>query len=484
MESLGGIGFVIEPNQHSICLALDHAVAVARQKREERLRHADLVAIFTQFQEGVICIDSEERVVFSNPLALQLLNVASKTPEKALAPFFSPLGLKEVLRTMQPKSDKVVSMAGESFVVRSFPLSMHGDMRCAVAFFRDVSSLQKINRKIGEELYIKGFVARSGIDDIVGDSPPMTKLKENIRRFANAEAAVLISGETGTGKELAAHALHQESARRRKPFVAVNFASLAPNLIESELFGYEDGAFTGAKRGGKMGLFEMADQGTLFLDEVGEISHEMQLRLLRVLEARELMRVGGSRIFSVDVRILSASHQPLLELVRAGRFRLDLYYRLSTLKLSLPPLRERAEDIPLILKKLLQRYEKPASIISADMLQTLNKYPWPGNIRELLALVESYLLLLDKPEADPALFHAILRENRQPAGPGAQPIPEWDPSRTLKENLEAARTQFMRQAVQYYGGDRQLAALKLGISNTTLWRTLKGTELPATGPAS
>ena len=476
IEGLGGTGFVINPSEHSIRLALDHAAAIARQKREESMRHADLVAIFTQLQEGVLCIDDEERLVFSNPLAFRLLGLPPDAPEKALSPFFGPLGLKDVLRTMSPRSDNVADMAGESFVVRSFPLTMHGNLRCAVAFFRDVPSLQKINRKIGEDLYVKGFVARTGIDDILGKSRPMLNVKEKIRRFAGAEATVLINGETGTGKELVAHALHKESPRRRMPFVAVNFASLAPNLIESELFGYEDGAFTGAKRGGKMGLFEMADQGTLFLDEVGEITHEMQLRLLRILEAREVMRVGGSRIFSVNVRIISASHQPLLELVRNGRFRLDLYYRLATLKLELPPLCKRPEDIPLILRRLLHRHGKPESIISPDMLKALQSRTWPGNIRELLAFVESYLILLDKPEADPALFHSLLQENEHPSSRTGKAPSDWDPARPLKENLEAARVHFARQAVEHYNGDKQLAALKLGISYTTLWRTLKEQE--------
>ena len=476
IESLGGTGFVIEPSQHSIQLALDHAIAIARQKREESMRHADLVAIFTQLQEGVLCIDADERLVFSNPLAFQMMNLPADAPEESLTPFFGPLGLKEVLRTMLPRPDNVAGMAGESFVVRSFPLTMHGNLRCAVAFFRDVPSLQKINRKIGEELYVKGFVARTGIEDILGESPPMRELREKTRRFAKAEAPVLISGETGTGKELAAHALHRESPRRRKPFVAVNFASLSPNLIESELFGYEDGAFTGAKRGGKMGLFEMADQGTLFLDEIGEISHDIQLRLLRILEAKEVMRVGGSRIFSVDVRIVSASHQPLLELAHSGRFRLDLYYRLSTLKLNLPPLRERVDDIPLILRRLLHRHGKPESVISPGMLQSLRGGSWPGNIRELLAIVESYLILLDRPEADPALLSSLLQENRPSERQGSARPPDWDPTRPLRENLDAARARFIAQAVEHHGGDRQLAALKLGISYTTLWRALKDQE--------
>lgn len=473
MESLGGKGFLIETNQHSVLLALDRAIAMARQKREENMRHADIVMILKQLQEGVICIDGDGRLIFSNALAFQMLRLKADATEEHLTPYYAPLGLLDVLRNMQPKLDTVVEIAGESFVVRAFPLTMHGAMRCAVAFFRDVPSLQKINRKIGEELYAKGFVARTGLDDIIGKSPKIVRLKEKILRYAASDAAVLISGETGTGKELTAHALHQESARRAKPFVAVNFASLPPNLMESELFGYEDGAFTGAKRGGKMGLFEMADRGTLFLDEVGEISHEMQLRLLRVLEAREVMRVGGSRIFPVDVRVISASHRPLLELVMDGRFRQDLYYRLSTLKLATPPLRERSEDIPLLLEKLLRRSGKPDTVISPYMIELLGSYHWPGNIRELLALVEGYLILLDSLEPDAALFHAILQENSRPIRKQNDAAPTFNPSLSLKENLEVVRADFVRKAVEHHKGDRAMAAHAMGISPSTLWRILR-----------
>ncbi len=246
--------------------------------------------------------------------------------------------------------------------------------------------------------------------------------------------------------------------------------------MESELFGYEDGAFTGAKRGGKMGVFEMADGGTIFLDEVGEVSHEMQLRLLRVLEAREIMRVGGSCIRSVDVRVINASHRPLKELASTGRFRMDLYYRLAMLSIVVPPLRERPEDIPLLLDRVLDQYGKPGRVVSPGMLRTLGRHAWPGNVRELLSLVETYLVLLESQEADEALFSEIFREATAAGArpPEASRLEESlaDSGLTLKQGLERSRLSQIRRMVGLCGGDKNEAARRLGVSYTTVWRAL------------
>jgi len=480
MENLGGAGFVIEPNPHSIREALEHARAMARQKRLEAARRADLLAIFKCMQDGVVCIDNTGKLIFSNQKASRLLKLRSGSGPDALRPFYGGLLLQEVLADTVPRHDQIVDIAGEQFVVTAIPLTVQSGAPGAVALFRDVPSLQSINRKISDELSAKGFVVRNGLDGILGNSPAVAEMKRTIVRFAAAGASVLISGETGVGKELVAHALHAESGRRDKAFVAVNCAALPENLMESELFGYEDGAFTGAKRGGKLGLFEMAAGGAIFLDEVGEISHAMQLRLLRVLEAKEIMRVGGSRIRPVDVRVISASHEPLLELVRAGAFRLDLYYRLSTLKISVPPLRERPGDIPLLLGKLLGQYGKTARVISAGMHDAMRRHRWPGNIRELLAMIENYLIVLDGEDADEAAFAAIFDDV---AGQARGPSPGealLHPEASLRDSLERVKAEMARQAVRLFHGDKKAAARRLGISYPTLWRILRESE-PAGG---
>ncbi|WP_300163671.1 sigma 54-interacting transcriptional regulator [Solidesulfovibrio sp.] len=472
MENCGGTGFVIHPNPHSIRLALEQAQATARQKRIEAARHGDLLGILRHLQEGVVCIDDKENLIYSNKRAARLLRLGPGAGAPQLRSFYDALQLRRALSEKTASHDKIVELADQHLVVTAIPLIVHSGVPGALALFRDVPSLQSINRKISEELAAKGLTTRTGLDDIRGRGPAIRDLKRKIRRFAPTGATVRICGETGSGKELVAHALHAESDRRNKAFVAVNCAALPENLIESELFGYEDGAFTGAKRGGKAGLFEMSDGGTIFLDEVGEIRHEVQLRLLRVLETREVMRVGASRIRTVDVRVVCASHRSLIELVEAGRFRLDLYYRLSTLKIAVPPLRDRLEDIPDLLDMLLRRHGKPSTVITPAMTAALRGHTWPGNVRELAAMMESYLIQLEGLAPDEALFEEVFRE-------GVSEMP-WDrtgdtggrPGKSLKDNLRQARVALIRQAVAQHGGDKEAAARELDISPTTLWRAL------------
>ena len=470
MNNLGGQGFVIPTNRHSARKALLQAQALAGQKRRENAQHENLLAIFRQLEDGVICIDGSGSLVFINQKALNLLKVPTGFPMDGACGFFEKLHLFDILAGAPARNNALAEISGEQFVVTTLPVTIHQGLPGAVALFRDVPSLQKISRKIGEELYAKGFVTRYSLGDIKGQSGEIHELKKKIQRFAPTDAAVLIHGETGTGKELVAHGLHAQSRRNDKAFVAINCAALPENLLESELFGYEDGAFTGARRGGKAGLFELADKGTLFLDEVGEISHGMQLRLLRVLEAKEVMRVGGSRYLPVDVRVVSASHRPLLELVAEQFFRLDLYYRLSTLKISVPPLRDRLGDATLLVQKLLHRYGRPGSVISGAITEAVMSYHWPGNVRELLAIMESYLILLQSNNADSALFKAILQENTVIAPRSKNPAQLFDPEKTLQENMHTARQAMLMAALRFHDGDKKVAAEALGISYSTLWR--------------
>ena len=273
-------------------------------------------------------------------------------------------------------------------------------------------------------------------------------------------------------------------------------AALSETLLESELFGHEEGAFTGAKRGGKIGLFELANHGTIFLDEIGDISDNLQVRLLRVLENKEVMRVGGEKIVPVDVRIISSTHKDLRKEVQAGRFREDLYYRLAVLRLSMPSLRRRMEDVPELLTPLLERYNKPSSCITPSIFKLIRSYRWPGNIRELNSLIESYLILLGSRKSDERLFNELFEEYCDSHGPGGKqffleneftPSPQFaekdeeNRSRTLNEHLEDHRQRIIRQTLNRCGNNKTLAAKKLGISTNTLWRALKKPMEPANG---
>jgi len=315
--------------------------------------------------------------------------------------------------------------------------------------------------------------ARRGLHDLRGESGAMERLRQTVLLYARSPATVLIQGETGSGKELVAQAIHREGLRRapNRPFVAVNCGAIAESLLESELFGHEEGAFTGARRGGHAGLFEAADGGTLFLDEIGEMPLGLQTRLLRVLEEREVVRVGGTRPVPISVRVISATHCDLEARVREGRFRADLFYRLAVLRLALPPLRARREDIvPLAewsLKHALAAVDaKPHPNLHAEIAACaplLEAYDWPGNVRELRNLMERLALFLAGEPLQaltPAFLLSIAPELDSEQGKHAIPIA--DPGR---ENLAEVLARF--------GGQRDAAARHLGISRTTLWRRLK-----------
>jgi len=326
--------------------------------------------------------------------------------------------------------------------------------------------------------------ARRGLNDLRGDSPAMERLRQTVVLYARSPSIVLIEGETGSGKELVAQAIHRESPRRgaNRPFVAVNCGAIAESLLESELFGHEEGAFTGARRGGHAGLFEAANGGTLFLDEIGEMPLALQTRLLRVLEEREVMRVGGTRPVPIDVRVISATHCDLEARVRDGRFRADLFYRLAVLRLVLPPLRARAADIaPLAewsLKQALAALDaRPHPNLAAEVracAPLLASYGWPGNVRELRNLMERVALFLAAEPLQalsPAFLLAVAPELARGTAPAAAPAAA--PATAPLPARESAAAVLAR-----FGGQRDLAAQHLGISRTTLWRRLRS-ETPS-----
>ncbi|MFZ6673812.1 propionate catabolism operon regulatory protein PrpR [Undibacterium sp. Xuan67W] len=330
--------------------------------------------------------------------------------------------------------------------------------------------------------------ARHGLADLRGESPAMQGMRQSIMLFARSPATVLIQGETGTGKELAAQAMHKESPRARHPFVAVNCGAIAESLLESELFGYEDGAFTGSRRGGHAGLFEAAHRGTLFLDEIGEMPLSLQTRLLRVLEEREVVRVGGVRPIPVDVRIISATHCDLDARIGENRFRSDLFYRLAVLRLQLPPLRERKEDLlPLaewcVKHALASLGSRPHANLHAEVLACgtlLEQYDWPGNIRELRNMMERLALFLAAEPLQaltPSLFFSIAPELKNKMSTTTDLIIATAPLKTETKQMTATNNVSIEQIMKRFNNNRDDVAQHLGISRTTLWRRLKNANI-------
>jgi PAS domain S-box-containing protein len=333
-----------------------------------------------------------------------------------------------------------------------------GRLQGYVCILKDIQKLRRLVGKITSKQSYYTF------DSIVGKSPRLRSAVDFASKIADSPSTVLITGESGTGKEVFAQAIHNQSSRREEPFVAINCGALPRSLIESELFGYEEGAFTGAKRGGRPGKFELADGGTLFLDEIGEMPVDMQANLLRVLEEGYLYRVGGSKLIHVDVRIIAATNRDLKREVEGGNFRQDLYYRLNVLALRLPALRERQEDIPLLIDYFISakaaKLGKAPIRLGERVMQQLLDYHWPGNVRELENVIES---LLNAPDTLPLLPCRELGE----LGSQSTEMGEED-------DLALAEQRHIALVVAKHRGNMTLAARALGIGRNTLYRKLQG----------
>ncbi len=326
------------------------------------------------------------------------------------------------------------------------------------------TALVRENRQLHEQL-----VERYRLENIVGGHGSMQEVFRVVHKVADSSSSILIHGESGTGKELVARAIHQLSGRREKPFWAVNIAALPETILEAELFGHERGAFTGAESR-KIGLFEQASGSTLFLDEVGDLRRDLQVKLLRALQEREILRVGGTERIKIDVRIVAATNLDLEKEVREGRFREDLYYRLSVIPVRLPPLRERRPDIPLLVEHFLDRLCRPGERkqVGADALRALVAYDWPGNVRELQSVLERAVLLSDGDLLGPADLPASVRAGIAPVRRGGADAFEALEIPDEGIDLDAVERNLIRKAVAKAGGNVTRAARLLGLTRRTL----------------
>lgn len=347
-------------------------------------------ALFENLNEGIIIFDSNEIIVNSSSIVQKFIGTANA----------NIIGKKvyDLLPIDQIKLGKneemLISINNNVLICNIVRNIILGSKDIGLIILKRYDDMQIKMYKHAKQLTEKGYRAKYGLDDIAGNSDVINKLKERCVKMAASESTVLIYGESGTGKEIFAHIIHENSFRKDKQFIAINCASIPENLLESELFGYEEGAFTGAKKGGKMGIFELADGGTLFLDEIGEIPLHLQNRLLRVLQEKEVTRIGGTRVIPIDVRIIAATNVDLRERVRKGLFRKDLYYRICVLPLNIPPLRERGNDVLDIFNKFCEDYSYKMTL-SDEVKEYFLNYSWEGNVRELRNCFE-YLKHLGK----------------------------------------------------------------------------------------
>jgi PAS domain S-box-containing protein len=384
----------------------------------------------------------------------------------------------QVLRTAKPVRNvrMKVGPARKDVIVNVAPILIHGAVRGSVGVIHDISEIRGLTEELARaRKLIRQIRAQYTWEDIVGASPALQQAKEMARRAAETPATVLLRGESGTGKELFAHAIHNASTRHRGQFVRVNCAALPEQLLESELFGYQEGAFTGAAKGGKRGLFEEADRGTLLLDEIGDITPDLQKKLLRVLQEKEIMRVGSTVPLPVDVRVIAATNANLEQKIAEGVFREDLYYRLNVLPIRIPPLRTIKEDIPAIaghlITKLNQDYGRDVERISDGALQALQERPWPGNVRELASVIGRAMVAMKPAEKvlEAAHLPAFDRETAHRAAVGSSS----GPARKLSEVLDEAEKAAIERALDETGGNREQAARLLGTAVRNLYYKMK-----------
>ncbi|MFO7899829.1 MAG: sigma-54 dependent transcriptional regulator [Planctomycetota bacterium] len=358
-----------------------------------------------------------------------------------------------------PSAVEAIQLGAASYLTK--PLDIN-ELRSVVGKAVANVKLRRENRELRRDLD-----KRFGFDQILGNDPKILRILDTLRQIAPTDATVIIYGESGTGKELVAKAIHQNSPRRKRPFVALNCASLSESILESELFGHEKGAFTGASTR-RIGRFEYANGGTLLLDEVGDMPMSTQIKLLRVIEERRITRVGSNEPIQIDVRILAATNQDLPQLVKEGTFREDLFFRLNVVSLSMPPLRDRKGDIPLLAntfaEELAARYKKPVAGISPDASKALQRYDWPGNVRELRNCIESMVVVT----RDNVLGVDDLPPHITP-GRLALPAPS---SRLSGMSLQEAERELIRNTLIECDGNRKEAAEKLGIGERTLYRKI------------
>jgi|LGOV01.1.fsa_nt_gb propionate catabolism operon transcriptional regulator len=451
----------INASKESIIETVNYAREVIGYLYRTEYQNELLTKTLNGVRDAVIAIDENEEVQLFNERAQDILKIGmSRVIGKKLSSVLPDLGfLIEDLKMRIEKKEELFRIR-TSVITYSTSLIWGGHVVKGILLtFQDITRLQMLEQKIRRELSKKGLVAKYDFKDIVYSDELMEEVINKAKKIGQSDSAVVIYGESGTGKEILVQSVHQISKRNQAPFVAINCAALSESLLESELFGYEEGAFTGARKGGKPGVFELAHSGTIFLDEINSISSELQGKLLRVIEEKEVMRLGSDYIIPLDVRIISAANEDLKAMVKMKAFRSDLFYRLSSLEIQIPPLRERRKDIEPLFIHFLKEFQIDEKIRwpNPEELKSLTEYDWPGNVRELRNVAERYIMF-DEIE--------LAQVEELPV------FSAGDDTVDLKEIQKLIEGRIIAQLIKS-GLSKNEIAEKLGISRTALWKKTK-----------
>lgn len=459
---------MIHSGSHAIKSALLEAQKIAQGRQIEKENAEKFKSLIDYSMEGIISVDKDKKILILNPAAERLLNCsANDMIGKALDVLLNLPSIDNCLLNGQQTQDYVLKQGQRWINVNIGPIIVDNVPIGAFITFQDISRIQEAEAKIRNEVLVRKFAAKYKLQDIIGISPQITEVKRIASEIAGVDVTTLIIGASGTGKELFAQSIHNLSSRKNGPFVAINCAALPPNLLESELFGYVEGAFTGATKKGKQGLFELAHQGTLFLDEISEMDQYGQSRLLRVLQEKQIMRLGDNKYIPVDVRIIAASNKDLEELIQTGKFRQDLYYRLKVLVLNLPPLQDRSSDIEYLAHHFVALYKRSYNKeieLTPDAYFYLSQYTWPGNVRELNHFIERLVITAGNSVITEDILQRFLESREYDTKISSRPV---NTNQLLSEEAK------IRTILESSGFNIKRSADLLKMSRPTLYRKLK-----------
>ena len=476
---------MIRSGREAVNQAITEALALAAITVYEREKRDEIASIMNYSFQGILSVNRKGIITLANSCCYSYMRERKESLVGAdIREIFPDIKMDEVICKKKKILSEVYDCSGRPVMVNCVPVSGESEDFGAVITFQGTEQIQAEEGKLRKRIYSTGFTAKYDFTHILYQSQAMGSLIRTAEKYSYADSNILIHGETGTGKELFAQSIHNLSPRRKNPFVAINCAALPEDLLESELFGYVEGAFTGAAKGGKMGFFEIAHKGTIFLDEIGDISPKLQSRLLRVLQEREIIRLGNDTVIPIDVRVICATNKSLKREVEQGNFRRDLLYRLDVLELDIPPLRERKQDIPLLIRSMTGfEHGRTGCVlenISEEGMELLLRYDWPGNVREIRNFCERICILCERPVAGAGEVRQALPGITE-AGSGAYGNGTHDNNTygtgegkiPRNTNLKEAERQAIIEALECSGYNRGRTAAFLGIDKSTLWRKMK-----------
>ncbi|OPL08683.1 MAG: hypothetical protein AVO33_09715 [delta proteobacterium ML8_F1] len=478
VENLGIEYVMSEADTGSISDAVDealHLLKMENEKEDRRLelenRYQTIKSIYNCVSDGIMSVGTDGKITNMNNRAIDIFkgDMIGKDIRKITKSdtFFDAISNNRSI------FGEMIQYKNIDLVINAEPIQVDSVNQGAVLTLQKIEKIQEVEQKIRHNVLKKGHMTNMSFDDIIGVSDQIIKTKDLAMKFSQVDNNLLINGETGTGKELFAQSIHNYSKRKNAPFVAINCAAFPSSVLESELFGYVKGAFTGASDEGKLGMFELAHQGTIFLDEISETPLDVQLKLLRVIQEKKIIRIGDDKVIPIDVRIITASNKNLMKLIEEKLFREDFYYRICVLELNIPPLKHRRADIPHLIRYFIDNSKVPIEGITNKAVDILSKAEWPGNVRHLSNIIERLSVISD----NKIITSSMLGQFTDiPIAPDKFDSHHKEPDNSenvSRDFVDFDEESLIMRALRKTKGNRKKTAKILGISTTTLWRKMK-----------